>query len=538
MSTRLAAANDTKAKGLSINDTLVEKPEIARIDVEPVNSARVRQPLYEARKKIFPKRANGTFRRFKWLVMLVTLAIYYLTPWIRWDRGPYAPDQAVLLDIANRRFYFFMIEIWPQEFYYIAGLLVMAGFGLFLVTSVVGRAWCGYTCPQTVWVDLFLVVERAIEGDRNSRMKLDAAPWSVNKLARRVSKHAIWIVIGVLTGGAWIFYFADAPTLLDSFVHGDAPAVAYITVAVLTATTYVFGGLLREQVCTYMCPWPRIQAAMLDENSLTVTYNDWRGEPRTRGSKKAAAAGVVGGDCVDCNACVAVCPMGIDIRDGQQMECITCALCIDACDSVMDKIGKERGLISYATLADYQSNMAVATANGTEPISPQRIHDADSKLSPSIEHFHLKKLFRPRVLVYFGAFAAVGVGLLTTLLLRDRLALNVLHDRNPQFVTLSDGSIRNGYTVKILNMVPVRREMELSLEGLEGATMVAEPSDQPAGRTLKFTAEPDQASPLKIFVRLPPQDDDSDEQQFQFVLVDKTLGESDRYKASFNGPEQ
>ena len=522
---------------MSINDTLGDTPEIDRVDVEAVNSARVRQPLYTARKKIFPKRANGTFRRFKWLVMLVTLSIYYLMPWIRWDRGPNAPDQAVLLDIANRRFYFFMIEIWPQEFYYIAGLLVMAGFGLFLVTSVVGRAWCGYTCPQTVWVDLFLVVERAIEGDRNARMKLDTAPWTVDKIWKRLSKHAIWLLIGVLTGGAWIFYFADAPTLLDSFVHGDAPPIAYITVSVMTATTYVFGGLMREQVCTYMCPWPRIQAAMLDENSLTVTYNDWRGEPRTHGAKKALAAGVIGGDCVDCNACVVVCPMGIDIREGQQLECITCALCIDACDSVMDKLGRPRGLISYATLADYQSNMAIATANGTHPISPLRIHDETGKLANAIEHFHINKMFRPRVLLYSAAFAAVGVGLLTALLLRDRLALNVLHDRNPQFVTLSDGSIRNGYTVKILNMVPLRREMELSLEGLEGATMVAEPSDQPAGRSLKFTAEPDQASPLKIFVRLPSATDDSDDEQFHFVLNDKTLGESDRYEASFNRPE-
>ncbi len=525
---------------MNIQDKVLHNNEIDRVEVEAVNSAQMRQPLYAARKKIFPKRATGTFRRFKWLVMFVTLAIYYLTPWIRWDRGPFAPDQAVLLDIANRRFYFFMIEIWPQEFYYIAGLLVMAGFGLFLVTSVVGRAWCGYTCPQTVWVDLFLVVERAIEGDRNARMKLDSASWSVNKLVKRVSKHAIWLLIGVLTGGAWIFYFADAPTLFDSFVHGDAPEIAYITVAILTITTYVFGGLMREQVCTYMCPWPRIQAAMLDENSLTVTYNDWRGEPRTHGSKKALAAGVVGGDCVDCNACVVVCPMGIDIRQGQQLECITCALCIDACDGVMDKIGKERGLISYATLADYQSNMALATVNNTQAINPKLVHGTDGKLSSAIEHFHIKKMFRPRVLIYTGAFAAVGIGLLVTLLSRDRLELNVLKDRNPQFVKLSDGSIRNGYTIKILNMVPVKREMELSLDGLNDATMVVEPSDQPEGRTLKFSVEPDQASPFKVFVRLPPQVKGSDDEleKFSFVLKDHTLGESDVYNANFDGVER
>ena len=289
---------------------------IERLEAEPVNAARLRQPLYAARKKIFPKRAEGYFRRFKWLVMLITLGIYYLAPWIRWDRGPHAPDQAILVDLAGRRFYFFFVEIWPQEFYFVAGLLIMAGLGLFLVTSAVGRAWCGYTCPQTVWVDLFLVVERAIEGDRNARMKLDAAPWSAGKIWRRIAKHAIWLLIGILTGGAWIFYFADAPTLAGDFLTGHADPVAYITVAILTATTYVFGGLMREQVCTYMCPWPRIQAAMLDENSLVVTYNDWRGEPRSRHQKKAAAAGASVGDCVDCNACVAVCPMGIDIRDG------------------------------------------------------------------------------------------------------------------------------------------------------------------------------------------------------------------------------
>lgn len=511
--------------------------EIGRLDVEAVNSARVRQPLYAARKKIYPKRASGNYRRFKWLIMLVTLGIYYLTPWIRWDRGPYAPDQAVLIDIANRRFYFFFIEIWPQEFYYIAGLLVMAGFGLFLITSVVGRAWCGYTCPQTVWVDLFLVVERAIEGDRNARIKLDSAAWNAGKLAKRVTKHAIWLLIGVLTGGAWIFYFADAPTLLDNFIHGDAPEIAYVTVAVLTVTTYVFGGLMREQVCTYMCPWPRIQAAMLDENSLTVTYNDWRGEPRTHGSKKAAAAGIVGGDCIDCNACVAVCPMGIDIRDGQQLECITCALCIDACDDIMDKIGKERGLISYATLADYQSNMALATGNGSAAIDPVKVRDTNGKFSKNVEHFHINKIFRPRVLMYLAVFSAMGIGLLVTLMSRDRLELNVLHDRNPQFVVLSDGSIRNGYTVKVLNMVPVKREMELSLDGLEGATMVMEPGDQAEGRVLKLSIEPDVAQPFRIFIKQGKQDEAEETTTFRFVIKDATLGETDSYKATFNAPE-
>lgn len=472
-------------------------------DVEAVNSQKRRQPLYAKRTKIFPKRASGNFRRFKWLVMLITLGIYYITPWLRWDRGPYAPDQAVLIDMVNRRFYFFFIEIWPQEFYYVAGLLVMAGIGLFLITSTVGRAWCGYACPQTVWVDLFLVVERGIEGDRNARMKLDAAPWGFEKIWKRVSKHAIWLLIGVLTGGAWIFYFADAPTLAREVITFQAPYIAYATIAILTATTYTFGGLMREQVCTYMCPWPRIQAAMLDEHSLTVTYNDWRGEPRSRHAKKAVAEGKPVGDCVDCNACVVVCPMGIDIRDGQQLECITCALCIDACDNVMDKLGKERGLISYATLADYNANMAVASGGG-QTIVPANVRDPKSgKFSEKLRHTNWRSIVRPRTLVYFIGWAAVGLAMLTALSLRSPIDLSVLHDRNPLFVTLSDGSIRNGYDVKLLNMTPMPRTVTLRLEGLTDATMTLAGSSDAPLETLTVDLEPDKVLPLRLYVRRP-----------------------------------
>ena len=515
----------------------MSETEIETFDATAVNSARVRQPLYAARKKIFPKRAEGSFRRFKWIVMLITLGIYYLTPWLRWNRGPYAPDQGVLIDLANRRFYFFPIEIWPQEFYFVAGLLIMAGFGLFLVTSTVGRAWCGYTCPQTVWVDLFLVVERAVEGDRNARIKLDAAPWSVGKLFKRVTKHLIWLIIAVLTGGAWIFYFADAPTLLRNLATGHAAPVAYITVAILTGTTYVFGGLMREQVCTYMCPWPRIQAAMLDENSLTVTYNDWRGEPRSRHAKKTAAEGQSVGDCVDCNACVAVCPMGIDIRDGQQLECITCALCIDACDSVMDKIGRERGLISYATLAEYQSNMALATAGGTSAIDPTRVHDASGKLSDKVATFHIKKLLRPRTLIYFAAWSLVGLGLIYALLTRERLQVNVLADRNPQFVVLSDGSIRNGYTVKLLNMIPEPRNITVTLEGLPGGEMSVVGMEHAPERSFVIEVEPDKLKTLKVFVRQPRENIAGQTQHFSFVVEDKAGSDTDRYHATFDAPE-
>ncbi len=481
--------------------------QVDRVDVEAVNKKENRT-LYQARIKVFPKRVSGTFRRLKWYVMALTLTIYYITPWIRWDRGPYAPDQAVLVDIPGRRFYFFFIEIWPQEFYYIAGLLIMAGVGLFLVTSTVGRAWCGYTCPQTVWVDLFLVVERAIEGDRNARIKLDKGPWTGDKITKRVSKHAIWLMIAVATGGAWIFYFADAPTLARNFVAFDAPAVAYATVGILTATTYIFGGFLREQVCTYMCPWPRIQGAMLDEDSLTVTYNDWRGEPRSR-HRKSVSDGLAG-DCVDCNQCVAACPMGIDIRDGQQLECITCALCIDACDSVMDKVGSPRGLISYSTLQDY---------------------NASTRDAP--KHTGLSSFIRPRTFVYTALWSLVGLAMLYALLTRDRLDINVLHDRNPLAVVLSDGTVRNGYTIKILNMKAEPRTFSVSMEGLIGGSMTLSGNDAAAARSFDLDVAPDVMRSIKVYVSAPRSTLETEETGFRFVVTDKAGDETAAYDANF-----
>jgi cytochrome c oxidase accessory protein FixG len=438
-------------------------------------------PLYEKRKGVYPKAVDGFFRRLKWAVMAVTLTIYYVTPWLRWDRGPYAPDQAVLVDLAHRRFYMFAIEIWPHEFYYVAGLLVMAGIGLFLVTSAVGRAWCGYACPQTVWTDLFQHVERAIDGDRNAQVRLASAPWGPEKIVKRVSKHAIWILIGVLTGGAWIFYFADAPTLMRSFLKGDAPMVAYTTVAILTATTYIFGGLMREQVCIYMCPWPRIQTAMLDEKSLLVTYKDWRGEPRTHGVKKAADEGLKTGDCIDCTQCVQVCPTGIDIREGPQIGCITCALCIDACDKVMAQIGRPRGLIDYCTLDD----AAIEKTGGTaKPL--------------------LRTLFRPRTLAYLSIWTAIGVAMLFALGARTRLDLSVQQDRNPIYVQLSDGAIRNNYTVKVRNMETRPRKVLLGVSGLEEAMMwTQDGSRETASHQVEVNVAPDSVLKVRLFVAAP-----------------------------------
>ncbi|MEF2072518.1 cytochrome c oxidase accessory protein CcoG [Consotaella aegiceratis] len=518
---------------------MLTQTEVERFDVEPVNSGfkKKRPSLYAARKKIHPRRAHGNFRRLKWIIMAVTLAIYYLTPWLRWDRGPFAPDQAVLVDLANRRFYFFFIEIWPQEFFYVAGLLIMAGLGLFLITSVAGRVWCGYTCPQTVWVDLFLVVERFFEGERNKRIALDQAPMSFDKFRKRFAKHATWLLIAVLTGGAWIFYFADAPTLARDLFHFEAPMVAYTTIGVLTATTYIFGGLMREQVCTYMCPWPRIQAAMLDEHSLVVTYNDWRGEPRSRHQKRAMAQGTPVGDCVDCNACVSVCPMGIDIREGQQLECITCALCIDACNGVMDRVGRERGLISYATLADYNANMVRATdADGV--IEPGRVRDAAGRLREGFTHFRWRELVRLRTIIYFVIWASIGLLMAASLATRTRLDVAVAHDRNPIYVQLSDGSIRNGYTLKISNMVPEPRDFSVSLEGLPDATLELPGVALRDPRSVVLTAEPDKVLTQRVLVILPPSAIDDSRQSFGFVVKQVDGSETAEIDAVFDAPER
>lgn len=438
------------------------------------------QPLYEARKGVYPKAVDGFFRRLKWGIMAVTLAVYYITPWLRWDRGPYAPDQAVLIDLANRRFYMFQIEIWPHEFYYVVGLLVMAGIGLFLLTSAVGRAWCGYACPQTVWTDLFLHVERYIDGDRNAQTRLERAPWGPQKIAKRLGKWSVWLFIAFWTGGAWIMYFADAPTLVRDFWSGEAAPVAYATIGILTATTFIFGGFMREQLCIYMCPWPRIQTAMMDEKSLLVTYKEWRGEKR--GSLKAAQADPAAfGDCIDCNQCVAVCPTGIDIREGPQIGCITCALCIDACDNVMAQIGKPRGLIDYCTLDDAE----VEKAGGTS-------------------HPVLKTLFRSRTLIYFGIWVSIGLAMLFTLGQRTRLDLAVQPDRNPVYVRLSDGSIRNNYTLKIRNMETRPRIVDVYIEGLPGAVVWT-----PAGKRefatqhIHFAVAPDAVHKVQLFVAAP-----------------------------------
>jgi len=478
------------------------------------NPPREDQPasLFEKRRAVFPQQVSGFYRRIKYSILVVTLAIYYVTPWLRWDRGPFAPEQAVLVDIANRRFYMFGIEIWPHEFYFVAGLLIMAAIGLFLVTSAVGRAWCGYACPQTVWTDLFQHVDRLVDGDRNAQTRLARAPWGPAKVARRGVKWSIYLAISFVTGGAWILYFADAPTLFRAFWAGEAAPVAYITVAILTMTTVILGGFLREQVCIYMCPWPRIQSAMLDERSLTVTYKDWRGEPRGSVKKAEKAPGKVG-DCIDCRQCIAVCPTGIDIREGPQVGCITCALCIDACDRVMAQVGRPRGLIDYVTLEDCRRE-----AEGEERRLPWR------------------NLLRARPIAYFSIWCAIGLALLFALGDRGRLDISVAADRNPPFMLMSDGSVRNAYTLRLRNMESRPRALAITLEGLPGAVMWTDDTlREDAARQVVRTVHADAVQAVRVYVVAPP---GTAGQAFAFTVTSQDgEREADTGAARFDAPE-
>jgi cytochrome c oxidase accessory protein FixG len=430
-------------------------------------------PLYVARRRVYPRRVRGLYRRVKWLLLAAMLAIYYFVPWLRWERGPTLPDQAVLIDLPGRRAYFFFIEIWPQEAYYLTGLLIVAAIGLFLATSLLGRVWCGYACPQTVWTDLFMWVERLIEGDRVRRMRRDAEALSVGKAALKLAKHAAWLAIALATGGAWIMYFNDAPSVTGELVRLEAAPAVYFFIALFTATTYLLAGWAREQVCTYMCPWPRIQAAMLDEHSLVVTYRSWRGEPR--GKHKQGASWEGRGDCVDCHACVQVCPTGIDIRDGQQLECIGCGLCIDACNEIMANVGRPKGLIAFDTFTNQERHAKGLTS--------------------------VYRLVRARTLVYAGVLAVVVAVMLGAWLMRSAAELTVLRDRAPLFVQLSDGSIRNSYTVKILNKSHATKTFQLSVDGLPGASLSVAEAPPGAPDRPELTVKPDQVGTFRVHLK-------------------------------------
>ena len=466
--------------------------------------------LFADRVKVYPKAVQGRVRTVKWAVLILCLAIYYLVPWLRWDRGPGLPDQAVLVDMAGRRAYLFGLEIWPQEIYLLAGLLILAAVALFLVTSLFGRLWCGFSCPQTVWTDLFLLVERRIEGDRNARMRLDSQPWSAAKIWRKSAKHAVWLLIAAATGGAWIMYYVDAPTMTVQIATGAASPAVYFFFGLFTLTTYVLAGWAREQVCTYMCPWPRFQSAMFDEGTTTVTYAAWRGEPR--GKHKAGAGWEGRGDCVDCRACVNVCPTGIDIRDGLQMECISCGLCVDACNDVMGRLGRPPRLIGWDTEANQR-----ARAEGRPP-----------------RH----RLLRMRSAIYAGVLVALAATMAYALTAKSSLEIAVLRDRAPIYVTLSDGSIRNGYMLKLLNKGHDPRRFRVEVEGLPGAGIAVLGADglPLPDDGLVVTAEGQSA--FRLFLTLPREAVTEEARAISIRAVDEDGGEHLTARTQFSGPER
>ncbi|MBA5776148.1 cytochrome c oxidase accessory protein CcoG [Stappia sp. F7233] len=455
---------------------------------------------------------KGTFRRIKWALLFITLGIYYFLPFVRWDRGPDAPDQAVLVDLAGRRGYFFFIEIWPQEVYYLTGLLILAAMALFLMNAVAGRLWCGYLCPQTVWTDLFLWVERHTEGDRRERMLLAKEPWTLRKLTQKLAKHTLWLMIAWWTGGAWVLYFADAPTLVKELATGAAPMSAYIWIGILTFTTYTLAGHMREQVCIFMCPWPRIQAALTDENALNVAYRWDRGEPRgsLKENRKLELQGLPAGDCIDCNQCFHACPTGVDIRKGLQIDCIQCGLCIDACDTVMRKVGKPTGLIGYDTDENIQRR-----AEGKEAIY---------------------KIVRPRTVIYAAIIVLVSAIMAYALFTRDFSGVNVLHDRNPIFVEQSDGSVRNGYTIRLLNKRTIERSFILSVEGMPAGSRIEAVgvSENVSGRPI-VTVGPDQTREVRVLVFSPEDVTMPKSTDVTFRITESVMGEvataSDYFKA-------
>ncbi len=456
---------------------------------------------FAKQEKIYPKKVWGRYRKIKWIVISVALAVYYILPFLRWNRGPNAPDQAVLIDLGNAKAYFFWIEIWPQEVYILTGLLILAAILLFTATSLFGRIWCGYLCFQTIWTDLFVWVEQFVQGDRNARKKLHDGSWTFEKIRKILLTHFLWLVISLCTAGAFVLYFIDAPTLFQNIIEINVSQTVLIFVSSLTLSTYIMAGFAREQVCAHMCPYARFQSAMFDRDTLIIGYDELRGE--SRGKHKKGESWEGRGHCIDCTACVQVCPVGIDIRNGLQMECIACGLCVDACNDIMDKVDLPRGLIRYDT-----------------------VNHMEAEIKGGDEQF---KFLRRRTIYYGLILAVVGISLLVSIINRTSLELHILHDRNPMFVQLSSGEIRNGYTIKILNKTHEHRTYKLSISGLENARIDVKAAGNFTADNLYVQA--DSIGTYHIFISAavspePPRD-------VVFNLVDSNGELSDDYKSIF-----
>jgi cytochrome c oxidase accessory protein FixG len=394
-----------------------------------------RESLYVAQQKVYPREVKGRFARLRTIAVWVLLGIYYLLPWLQWgDR------QAVLFDLPARKFFILGLVFWPQDFIFLTWLLIIAALALFFFTAVGGRLWCGYACPQTVWTETFLWMERFAEGDRAARQKLDRGPWNAQKTGRKSLKQFLWITFALWTGFTFVGFFTPIRTLGHEVMTFALGPWETFWILFYGFATYGNAGYLREQVCKYMCPYARFQGAMFDRDTLVITYDQERGEPRGARKRGTDPASQGKGDCIDCTWCVQVCPTGIDIRKGLQIECIACALCIDACDSVMDKVGSPRGLIRYTT-------------------------------QHALEHERTQVL-RPRTMIYGGLLATLIVGFVVAIALRSPVSLDVIRDRNALYRLTDDGHVDNVYTIRILNKSEREQRFALEARGASALTLL------------------------------------------------------------------
>jgi cytochrome c oxidase accessory protein FixG len=393
------------------------------------------QGLYEIRRKIYPRAVTGNFAAIRWFFVVLTQVVFYGLAWLPWNGR-----QAVLFDLASRKFYIFGLVFWPQDIVYLTVILIISAYSLFLFTAVAGRVWCGFACPQTVYTEIFMWIERRVEGDRPARMKLDKAPLSTGKVLRKGTKHGLWILLSLWTGFTFVGYFTPIHGLLQSVVSlGTGPWETFWMLFYGFAT-YGNAGWMREQVCKYMCPYARFQGVMFDPDTLVITYDRERGEPRGSRSKSADPKALGIGSCVDCNICVQVCPTGIDIRNGMQYECIGCAACIDGCNQVMDKMGYARGLIRYSTEHALNEHLDSAAM--------------------------FRRVFRPRVLLYTGILVLVSAAAVVTLAHRVPVKVDVIRDRTSNSVDNGDGMVENVYRLQIMNTDETRRRFTVTVKGL------------------------------------------------------------------------
>ena len=419
---------------------------------------------YQKQATIYPRAVTGWFATWRWVFVWLTQLLFYGVPWLQWSGR-----QAVLFDLEAQRFYIFGLLLYPQDLIFLAALLVLSALALFFFTAVAGRLWCGYTCPQTVYTEIFMWAERQIEGDRIARMRLDQAPWGMNKLLRKGAKQGVWLAFALVTGFSFVGYFTPIRELAAAVVTLNVSTWNAFWVLFYGAATYGNAGFLREQMCKYMCPYARFQSALIDKDSLVIAYDAGRGDPRGSRSKKANAAAQGLGDCIDCTLCVQVCPTGIDIRNGLQNECIGCAACIDVCDDVMDKMGYEQGLIRYST------------ENGV------------AKGWMRMQMF--KRVLRPRVLIYGAALSAASIAFVATVAMRSPFKFDVLKDRGALARVVEDGAVENVYRIQIMNRTETAHTYRVAASGIEGLEILAEP----------VVAGPAELASLSVSLRLPPE---------------------------------